>query len=266
MDQRQAMEEQIAYYDARADEYDEWFLRQGRYDRGPELNRQWFDEIAQVRAALADWLPGGRVLELACGTGLWSGQLAAGAQSLTLVDSSPRALELAAGRLGSAPAELVEADIFDWRPASRFDCIFFAFWLSHVPAERFAAFWNLLGECLAPGGRIFFVDSRWTPHSTARDHVLPDGQATTATRQLNDGRQFTIVKIFYEPARLTEALAALGWRARIDTTPEYFLFGSAEPATSAPSSTPVRDEYYVPLPPGHAAILGAGGTRKALRI
>ncbi len=107
---------------------------------------------AGPRERLADWRPGGRVLELACGTGLWSGQLAAGAQSLTLVDSSPRALAIAAGRLGSAPAEFIEADIFDWRPASRFDCVFFAFWLSHVPAERFETFWELVGECLAPRG------------------------------------------------------------------------------------------------------------------
>ncbi len=28
------VKEQIAYYQARAGEYDEWFFRQGRYDRG----------------------------------------------------------------------------------------------------------------------------------------------------------------------------------------------------------------------------------------
>ena len=31
--------QQIDYYRARADEYDQWFLRQGRYDRGPASNR-----------------------------------------------------------------------------------------------------------------------------------------------------------------------------------------------------------------------------------
>ena len=37
--------EQIAYYRSRAGEYDEWFLRQGRYDHGPELNERWFAEV-----------------------------------------------------------------------------------------------------------------------------------------------------------------------------------------------------------------------------
>lgn len=31
---RDLIREQIAYYDARANEYDEWFYRIGRYDRG----------------------------------------------------------------------------------------------------------------------------------------------------------------------------------------------------------------------------------------
>ena len=48
--------EQIAYYRARATEYDEWFLRLGRYDRGEEQNRQWFAEVEQAREALESCL------------------------------------------------------------------------------------------------------------------------------------------------------------------------------------------------------------------
>jgi hypothetical protein len=39
------LRQQINNYIARSSEYDEWFLRRGRYDRGPELNRKWFAEI-----------------------------------------------------------------------------------------------------------------------------------------------------------------------------------------------------------------------------
>ncbi|HWB12935.1 MAG TPA: hypothetical protein VG826_27165 [Pirellulales bacterium] len=35
------LHEQLAYYRARAAEYDQWFLRQGRYDRGEEHRIQW---------------------------------------------------------------------------------------------------------------------------------------------------------------------------------------------------------------------------------
>jgi len=33
------LKEQLEYYRARAAEYDQWWLRQGRYDRGAALNR-----------------------------------------------------------------------------------------------------------------------------------------------------------------------------------------------------------------------------------
>ena len=62
------IEQQIEYYRARASEYDEWFLRQGRYDRGEAHKKQWFAEVAQLREALAEFEPRGDLLELACGT------------------------------------------------------------------------------------------------------------------------------------------------------------------------------------------------------
>ena len=64
--------DQIAYYQARAKEYDQWFYRQGRYNRGAELNQRWFEEIEEVRQSLDAFKPSGQVLELACGTGLWA--------------------------------------------------------------------------------------------------------------------------------------------------------------------------------------------------
>jgi len=55
------LQEQLDYYRARAAEYDEWWLRRGRYDRGPVLNGKWFAESAEVRSALAVLRPAGRI-------------------------------------------------------------------------------------------------------------------------------------------------------------------------------------------------------------
>ena len=57
----QIIKEQIDYYRARAGEYDEWFLRQGRYDHGEKFNERWFAQAAQVRAALTAFAPRGDV-------------------------------------------------------------------------------------------------------------------------------------------------------------------------------------------------------------
>jgi SAM-dependent methyltransferase len=220
------LRQQLDYYRARALEYDQWWLRQGRYDRGAALNAQWFADAAVVSSALSAFRPAGRVLEFACGTGIWSEQLLPFASHLTALDGSPEMLAINAARLRSPIIRYVEADLFQWQPTEQFDTIFFGFWLSHVPPERFMDFWQLVRSCLAPGGRVFFVDSRHEQTSTAIDHRLPEPEATVLRRRLNDGREFQIYKVFYDAADLTERLRKLGWHFDIRQTDHYFLHGS----------------------------------------
>jgi SAM-dependent methyltransferase len=226
------LEQQKAYYGARAGEYDEWFLRTGRYDRGPEFRARWFAEVDRVRRALDDFRPAGRVLELACGTGLWTERLVRHAGTVTAVDASPEVLALNRERLGDERVRRVQADLFAWEPDAAYDVVFFAFWLSHVPPERFDAFWAMVRRALAPGGRAFFVDSLPTPLSTARDHQLAAAGDVVTERKLNDGRRFHIYKIFYDPAGLRQRLRSLGWRAEVHSTDNFFLYGQAGPEST----------------------------------
>jgi hypothetical protein len=48
--------------------------------------------------------------------------------------------------------------VFSWHPAARFGVIFFSAWLSHVPANRFEQFWQVLRGLLAGNGRVLFID------------------------------------------------------------------------------------------------------------
>jgi demethylmenaquinone methyltransferase/2-methoxy-6-polyprenyl-1,4-benzoquinol methylase len=219
---------QIAYYRARAGEYDEWWFRTGRYDRGADFNAHWHAETAAVEAALVSWLAARRpadVLELACGTGLFTRLIAPRVARLTAIDASTEVIEINRARVAADSVEYVQADLFAWRPARRYDAIFFSFWLSHVPDSRFAAFWELVASALAPGGVAYLIDSAFDPTSTAKDHVLPGREAGIVTRKLNDGREFRIVKVFYEPAALAAKLGPLGWRSKLAQTPRYFIYG-----------------------------------------
>ena len=80
-----------------------------------------------------------RVLELAAGTGIWTRRLVELADRVVAVDANAETLAL-----NTSEAELVRADVFEWEPAERFDLVFFSFWLSHVPEERFDEFWSLV--------------------------------------------------------------------------------------------------------------------------
>ena len=97
--ENQILDEQIQYYKKRAPEYDEWFFRQDRYFLGEEHKAKWFAEIEIVDKALRDSRPSGNVLELACGTGVWTEKLMKRADKLTAVDASIEAIELCKKRL-----------------------------------------------------------------------------------------------------------------------------------------------------------------------
>ena len=222
-----AVREQVAYYRARAPEYDDWFYRRGAYNRGGRHTRLWRAEVEEVRAALVVARPSGNVLELACGTGLWTQRLVPFANTVTAVDASPEAIAINRGRVAPATVDYRVADLFTWEPDRRYDFVFFGFWLSHVPPSRFIAFWSLLARCLTPGGRVFFADSRYHPDSTAADHLSGDPRLTRSQRRLRDGREFEIVKIFYKPDDLAAQLAALGWNATVRGTANFFLYGTA---------------------------------------
>jgi len=220
-----ALERQLDYYRARASEYDEWFFRLGRYDRGPAVNQKWHDDVAIVRKALDRFRPNGDLLELACGTGLWTGRLARHADSVLALDGAAEMLAINRDRIDHPNVTFLQANIFQWTPERQFDVVFFGFWLSHVPKDKFQSFWNLVRSALKPKGRVFFVDSLPNPEARAKNRPLAKSVADLQTRYLNDGRSFEIVKRFFDPDQLSESLASLHWQANIQTTDNFFLYG-----------------------------------------
>ncbi len=214
------------YYAARAPEYDDWYLRRGRYSHGPAADAAWAVELERARS----WLDGlpvqGEIVELAAGTGWWSPALASRGQ-LWLYDAAAEPLELARARLRSldlhAQAELRDAWAEPDRPV---DTLFCGFWLSHVPRAQLGEFLDLCRRWLKPGGLFAFIDSRRDPDSSARDHPAPADDLSL--RRLNDGREFMIPKIYYEPAELERALAVAGFcDVDVETTARFFLLGEA---------------------------------------
>jgi len=229
--------EQIAYYRDRAGEYDQWWFRTGRFDRGPALNAAWFADVAAVESAVFGFLDTHRpatVLELACGTGLQTRHLAPRAGRVTAVDASPEVIAINRARVAQPNVDYVLADLFTWTPPRTYDLVFMSFWLSHVPEGRFDSFWSMVRRAVAPGGFAYVVDSAHDPTSTARDHPWPDADAGVVTRKLDDGRTYRIVKMFHEAGPLNARLATVGFDGAIARTARYFVHGPARPAAAAP--------------------------------
>jgi demethylmenaquinone methyltransferase/2-methoxy-6-polyprenyl-1,4-benzoquinol methylase len=202
------LDEQIAYYRALAPDY---------LDQGLDLPGG-----AELAEALDSFQPTGSVLELACGPGVWTGQLLGYATDVTAVDASPEMLAVAAARVDSERVRFIQADLFTWKPDRRYDVVFIGFWLSHVPAERFESFWALVKDCLNPQGRVFIADDAYrTP-----DELIEGQSSSTIRRRIPDGTAFKIVKVPHEPASLERRLRQLGWDIKVTSTAGPFYWGA----------------------------------------
>ena len=228
--------ELIAYYEARAPEYDDWYLRRGRYEHGPIHDAAWNAELD----AAGRWLDGlpiaGRIVELAAGTGWWSPLLASKGE-LWMYDAAEAPLARARERLvahrlrahlhvrdawAEPDAEAREGFVGDGSPA---DALFAGFWLSHVDRARTGAFLELAGRWLAPGGRIALIDSLPDPQSGAVDHQAP--AQDRSVRRLADGRAFTIVKVDRSADEIAAAMKAADFRdVEVTTTGRFFVLAT----------------------------------------
>ncbi len=207
--------EQMAYYRARAPEYDETFG--GSHD-------------PVVIGALDAFQPAGTVLELAGGTGAWTESIVRhpAVTRIVVLDASPEMLELHARRVDDSRVERRVTDLFSWEPDERFDLVTFAFWISHVPPARFAEFWSRVESALKPGGRVLFVDEDrrgMTFETPDRDPEYP-----SVERTLLDGRVMRAIKIYHRADELAALMGDLGWEASVREAGTGFLVGEARPA------------------------------------
>ncbi len=215
------------YYAARTPEYDDWYLRRGRYSRGPARDIAWQVELDGVTGWLDRQPISGDIVELAAGTGWWSPLLAQKGE-LSLYDVNPGPLERARERLVAhgLRAHLHVRDA--WTESDRqVDAVFCGFWLSHVDEDRLDDFLGLVRRWLRPGGVFTFIDSLPDPELGAVDHA-PVGQDGVALRRVADGREFRVVKVYRDGAALTAALQRAGFDdVRLEATPRFFQMGTA---------------------------------------
>jgi demethylmenaquinone methyltransferase/2-methoxy-6-polyprenyl-1,4-benzoquinol methylase len=208
MARRRLIDEQVAYYRAVAAEYEDHALAEPGED--------------ELLAALDAFQPDGDVLELACGPGTWTGHLLRHATTLTAVDAAPEMLAIASARIQDERVRFLQANLFEWGAARRYDVVFFGFWLSHVPSEHFESFWSLVADCLRPDGRVlFFDDSHRTP-----EELVEGESSSTIRRRLNDGSSYLAIKVPHEPVDLEGRLARLGWQIDVRKTSGPFYWGA----------------------------------------
>ena len=215
-----AIGEQVRYYDLYAPDYVSPLAPSNR--RVPSVL-----EPTAARDLIDDLAPSGHVLELACGPGGFTTELARHASTLTAIDASAQMLARSRAEVDRQNISYVHADIFDWQPDRCYDMVFFGFWLSHVPPACFDDFWQLIRSCVCDDGRVAFVDE--SDRSKVNDDVRVVDGVPLAPRRLADGRKLDVIKLFWNPNDLAARLHTLGWTFNLRRVHDIFVYGVGTP-------------------------------------
>jgi demethylmenaquinone methyltransferase/2-methoxy-6-polyprenyl-1,4-benzoquinol methylase len=207
---------QRTFYDLRAPDF--------RDDTVPDRRVSGAPPHELISALVDEFAPSGAVLELACGTGVFTRELVRHGGAVTAVDGSTQMLERNRREVGDSNVSYVHADIFEWQPDRQYDSVFFGFWLSHVPPSLFDEFWARVRSCLRPGGRVGFVDE--DDRGSTNDDIYVVDDVPVAPRTLRDGRRFEVIKVYWNVDELEARLRSLGWEAKVRRVGDTFLYGS----------------------------------------
>lgn len=175
------------YYEARAREYDDWWLGEGQY-RGRD-RPGWFEETTRLVGALAS-LPAARTLDVACGTGFLTRHLHGDVVGL---DQSGAMLEVARNRAPNATFVQGDALALPFEDGA-FDRLLTSHFYGHLEdadRERF------LAESRRVARELVVVDSALRPGVEA---------AERQERCLDDGSRWQVYKRYFTPKQLAAEL------------------------------------------------------------
>lgn len=203
-----------AYYARRAGTYEQEVY--GRPERQADL--------ALLRERVREALRNHRVLEVACGTGYWTAQLAQSAASVLATDINPEMLEAAQAKgLPVDKARFALADALDLQVEGMFSACFAGFWWSHVKRQDQAGFLEQLRAKLGKDTLLVLLDNVYVEGSNtpvARTDL--DGN-TYQIRTLSDGERYEVLKNFPTDSALRKKMGAAVKDIRIVRLEHYWM-------------------------------------------
>jgi ubiquinone/menaquinone biosynthesis C-methylase UbiE len=215
----------LEYYARRATEYEAIYAK-------PERQA----DLSRLRARLGEVMRGRRVLELACGTGVWTQVIAEVAASVVATDVVDEVLAIAQRK--AYPPGLVSFDRLDAfaLPSlrGRFTAVFAGFLWSHVDRRRLGTLLATLTRAVGDGVRVVFLDNRFVAGSSTPISRRDEDGNSYQRRRLGDGSEHEVLKNFPKRAELLAAVRPVGEQAVVEELEYYWLlsFVTSQPDRS----------------------------------
>jgi protein-L-isoaspartate O-methyltransferase len=168
---------------------------------------------------------GQRILELACGTGYWTGVMAASAERIVATDSSVEMLELARKRgLDADKVTFRQADGLDLpQDLGEFTAVFIGFWWSHLKRDEQEAFLTQLRARVGKDVLLIVLDDAYVDGSSS---VIARTDAQGNTYQIvsmPDGARVELPKSYPTDSTLRKRLADCTREIKIVRLEHYWL-------------------------------------------
>jgi SAM-dependent methyltransferase len=211
------------YYAERAPEYERIYAKPERQS-----------DLAKIREFIRSEFAGKHVLEIACGTGYWTEVLASSTASVYATDINEEVLAIARAKpaIANNPnVRLVQADAYALSGVPESPACLIAFWWSHIPKGRVAAFLDGVHSKLQPGATVVAMDNRYVASSSTPVHRRDAEGNEYQLRKLADGSTHEVLKNFPSEAELKNAVAKFTNNASVELLEYYWILRYTTRAT-----------------------------------
>lgn len=181
------MTEQIDYYQRRAKEYEQVYLK---------VERQ--SDLILIKSYLKEQFIDKEIIEIACGTGYWTELLAGQAKSIQASDVNSKVIDIAKQK--AYPRRNVSFEIKDFNYLSfteePAEGLFGGFIWSHILLQELKSFLSLALRQVKPGADLVFIDNKYVLGSSSEISRTDQNGNTYQNRQLESGESFEVIKNF----------------------------------------------------------------------
>lgn len=201
----------------------EYYARRDNFDEEDVDNPDAMDALDEIMDNLRELMTGQRVLELACGDGYWTDELAEYAESVLATDINPNLIEMAKTR--GLPEEIVQfavTDALDPQVSGNFTACFAGFWWSHVKRQDQADVIARLSKTVGKDGLLVLVDNTFVEEETVIARTDSEGN-TYQIHTVPGGERYEIVKNYHTDSALRKRLGPLLRDMRIHRYDHYWM-------------------------------------------
>jgi ubiquinone/menaquinone biosynthesis C-methylase UbiE len=204
----------VSYYSDRAKEYEKVYLN-------PDEQR----DLLKAAKIFQDLFSQKTVLEIACGTGYWTEQIAKTATSIFATDINESVIEIARKRQKKNITFAV-ANMYSLTPGEKYEGVFGGFIWSHILLQDLDKFIDKVKSFLKPNGIIVFIAGNpveGTNHDLKNITKTDEYGNTYQTRTLENGTPHLVLKNFPTKALLSQKLSEIGTEVNFISLDYYWI-------------------------------------------